>query len=298
MPDVSADRLPSLSPAAVPDDPADRHHSPPPAAVPDDPADRHHSRPPAAVPDDFADRHHSPTAPGDSADRTTARPPATPGTPAAGGVSEWGTSGQAAPVKVLLLGGTGEARRLADLLATEPDLEVVSSLAGRTAEARLPAGAVRQGGFGGVEGLVAWLTTHEVDAVVDATHPFAATMTAHAAAACHQTGTPLLVLRRPGWTPIRRRPLAPRPNPLRSRPPTPSTGHPSLPNNRPPGPRRLRPHSPGLLGSRGLRPRAPRPVGLGSVGRAPRLLGRRPFGRGLRALHLRRRRDVDLGALR
>jgi precorrin-6A/cobalt-precorrin-6A reductase len=104
-------------------------------------------------------------------------------------------------MKVLLLGGTGEARRLADLLAAEPDLEVVSSLAGRTVEARLPAGVVRKGGFGGVEGLVAWLTAHEVDAVVDATHPFAATMTAHAAAACGELGVPLLVLRRAGWTP-------------------------------------------------------------------------------------------------
>lgn len=104
-------------------------------------------------------------------------------------------------MKVLLLGGTGEARRLADLLAAEPDLEVVSSLAGRTVEARLPVGVVRQGGFGGVEGLVGWLTVHEVDAVVDATHPFAATMTAHAAAACQQLEVPLLVLRRPGWTP-------------------------------------------------------------------------------------------------
>ena len=104
-------------------------------------------------------------------------------------------------MKVLLLGGTGEARRLADLLAAEPDLEVVSSLAGRTDDAVLPAGAVRQGGFGGVEGLVAWLTAHEVDAVVDATHPFAATMTAHAAAACGELGTPLLVLRRAGWSP-------------------------------------------------------------------------------------------------
>ncbi|GAA1586364.1 cobalt-precorrin-6A reductase [Kribbella sancticallisti] len=100
-------------------------------------------------------------------------------------------------MKVLLLGGTGEARRLAELLAD--DFEVVSSLAGRTVDAQLPAGAVRQGGFGGVEGLTDWLTANAVDAVVDATHPFAATMTAHAAAATSALGMPLLVVRRPGW---------------------------------------------------------------------------------------------------
>ncbi|TDD18057.1 cobalt-precorrin-6A reductase [Kribbella turkmenica] len=100
-------------------------------------------------------------------------------------------------MKVLLLGGTGEARELAQMLA---GVEVVSSLAGRITDARLPAGQVRQGGFGGVEGLTDWLRTSDVDAVVDATHPFAATMTAHAATATRQLDIPLLVLRRPGWT--------------------------------------------------------------------------------------------------
>ncbi|WP_112243605.1 precorrin-6A reductase [Kribbella monticola] len=102
-------------------------------------------------------------------------------------------------MKVLLLGGTGEARRLAELLAGEPEIEVVSSLAGRTAEARLPEGAVRRGGFGGVEGLIDWLNTHQIDVVVDATHPFAATMTEHAAQAARLTDVELLVLRRAGW---------------------------------------------------------------------------------------------------
>jgi precorrin-6A/cobalt-precorrin-6A reductase len=102
-------------------------------------------------------------------------------------------------VKVLLLGGTGEARRLAELLAGEPEIEVVSSLAGRTVAARLPEGAVRQGGFGGVAGLVDWVRTQEIDVVVDATHPFAATMTAHAAQAARLTDVELLVLRRAGW---------------------------------------------------------------------------------------------------
>jgi precorrin-6A/cobalt-precorrin-6A reductase len=61
---------------------------------------------------------------------------------------------------------------------------------------------VRVGGFGGVDGLAAWLRTHGTDAVVDATHPFASTMTAHAAAACAVAGVPLLRLERPAWSPV------------------------------------------------------------------------------------------------
>jgi precorrin-6A/cobalt-precorrin-6A reductase len=102
------------------------------------------------------------------------------------------------PRRVLVLGGTAEARELADVLAAEPDVVVTTSLAGRTRDPRLPAGTVRTGGFGGVEGLVGALS--DVDLLVDATHPFAARMTAHAAAAAARTGTPLVVLRRPGWT--------------------------------------------------------------------------------------------------
>ncbi|RZT19554.1 precorrin-6A/cobalt-precorrin-6A reductase [Kribbella sp. VKM Ac-2569] len=103
-------------------------------------------------------------------------------------------------MKVLLLGGTGEARELAGLLA-KAGVEVVSSLAGRTADARVPVGEVRVGGFGGVGGLAGWLREHRVDAVIDATHPFAANITANAVAATREVGTPLLVLRRPGWAP-------------------------------------------------------------------------------------------------
>ncbi|HEX6342975.1 cobalt-precorrin-6A reductase [Umezawaea sp.] len=95
-----------------------------------------------------------------------------------------------------MLGGTGEARRLAARLPGR----VVSSLAGRVTDPRLPEGEVRIGGFGGVGGLVEWLRVNDVTAVVDATHPFAATMTAHAVEATALAGVPLLVLRRPGWT--------------------------------------------------------------------------------------------------
>ncbi|WP_086782454.1 cobalt-precorrin-6A reductase, partial [Crossiella equi] len=101
---------------------------------------------------------------------------------------------------VLVLGGTGEGRRLASELAAEPGLRVVSSLAGRVREPLLPPGEVRIGGFGGVAGLVEWLRGNGIQLVVDATHPFAATMTANASAACAVLGVPLLLLRRPGWT--------------------------------------------------------------------------------------------------
>ncbi|MBQ0984758.1 cobalt-precorrin-6A reductase [Streptomyces sp. F63] len=101
---------------------------------------------------------------------------------------------------VLILGGTGEARRLAAELAADPGLRVTSSLAGRVARPRLPAGEVRVGGFGGPEGLARWLREHRVDALIDATHPFADTISRNAALATAATRVPLLALRRPGWT--------------------------------------------------------------------------------------------------
>lgn len=98
---------------------------------------------------------------------------------------------------ILVLGGTAEARALAGLLQHE-GVDFVSSLAGRVERPRLPVGEVRVGGFGGVDGLAAFLD--QVEAVVDATHPFAAGISANAAAACARTGTPLLRLERPGWS--------------------------------------------------------------------------------------------------
>jgi precorrin-6A/cobalt-precorrin-6A reductase len=102
-------------------------------------------------------------------------------------------------VKLLLLGGTAEARDLAARLAGRPELSLVSSLAGRVRDPKLPAGEVRVGGFGGVPGLVDWLRDQRVDLVVDTTHPYAVTMQANAAAACGQLGLPRLRLARPGW---------------------------------------------------------------------------------------------------
>lgn len=101
-------------------------------------------------------------------------------------------------MRLLLLGGTSEARELAARLVRD-GVEVTSSLAGRVARPRLPVGTVRIGGFGGVEGLRAALTDY--DAVVDATHPFALGMSANAAAACRLESVPLLRLERPGWDP-------------------------------------------------------------------------------------------------
>lgn len=102
-------------------------------------------------------------------------------------------------MRLLLLGGTGEARELAFRL--HPNVDLVSSLAGRVPDPALPAGPVRTGGFGGVDGLRKWLTDNDITAVIDATHPFASTMTAHAAQACAELELPHLVLHRPAWDP-------------------------------------------------------------------------------------------------
>ena len=104
---------------------------------------------------------------------------------------------------VLILGGTTEARELAAVLAQRPGTRVTTSLAGRVSRPGAIAGEVRIGGFGGAPGLAAWLRHEHVDALVDATHPFARTITAHAAHAAGATGVPSVVLRRPGWRPGR-----------------------------------------------------------------------------------------------
>jgi precorrin-6A/cobalt-precorrin-6A reductase len=101
---------------------------------------------------------------------------------------------------VLILGGTGEARRLAAVLTGRPGLRVVSTLAGRVSAPTLPEGEVRIGGFGGPDGLAAFLHREHVTAVIDATHPFAARISESAAIAARRVGVPILLLRRPSWT--------------------------------------------------------------------------------------------------
>ncbi len=86
------------------------------------------------------------------------------------------------------------------MLSGERGFDIVSSLAGRVRDPLLPAGAVRIGGFGGVAGLQKWLCDNDIHAVVDATHPFAATMTENAVAATAALDIPLIRFARPGWT--------------------------------------------------------------------------------------------------
>ena len=100
---------------------------------------------------------------------------------------------------LLILGGTTEGYRLAEAATALPGLRVISSLAGRVGTPRQPAGEMRVGGFGGVAGLADYLRREKIDAVIDATHPFAARMGWNAAGAMAETRTPLLRLERPAW---------------------------------------------------------------------------------------------------
>jgi precorrin-6A/cobalt-precorrin-6A reductase len=100
---------------------------------------------------------------------------------------------------LLLLGGTAEARELAAALEAR-GVKAITSLAGRVNNPRLPAGDVRIGGFGGPDALAAWIGEHGIEAVIDATHPFAERISASAAQAAASAGVDLLRLERPGWT--------------------------------------------------------------------------------------------------
>ena len=101
--------------------------------------------------------------------------------------------------RILILGGTIEARQLAGRLAGRADLSVTLSLAGRTAAPAAQPVAVRLGGFGGAEGLASYLAAHSIDALIDATHPYAAAISANAAEAAARIGTRVLALHRPPW---------------------------------------------------------------------------------------------------
>ncbi|HET9149138.1 MAG TPA: cobalt-precorrin-6A reductase [Alphaproteobacteria bacterium] len=106
--------------------------------------------------------------------------------------------------RVLILGGTTEAVALAEALAREfgDRLEAITSLAGKTAAPRAVPGRVKSGGFGGAEGLAAYLRSERIDALVDATHPFAGMISAHAAEAAASAGVPRLVLTRAPWAAV------------------------------------------------------------------------------------------------
>jgi precorrin-6A/cobalt-precorrin-6A reductase len=124
-----------------------------------------------------------------------------PGTSACPGCQQAGNVAieEVGGLRVLILGGTAEGRALATALAGLPGVRPISSLAGRVADPLKPAGEVRIGGFGGVDGLTDWLASERIEAVVDATHPFAATISRSAAQAAITIGIPILALRRPGW---------------------------------------------------------------------------------------------------
>jgi precorrin-6A/cobalt-precorrin-6A reductase len=104
--------------------------------------------------------------------------------------------------RILILGGTTEARALAERLAGRADLAVTLSLAGRTANPVAQPVPVRSGGFGGAEGLADYLAREHIDALIDATHPYAAIMAANAARAASLAGVPLMALRRPPWSAV------------------------------------------------------------------------------------------------
>jgi precorrin-6A/cobalt-precorrin-6A reductase len=101
-------------------------------------------------------------------------------------------------MRILILGGTAEARELAGRLVALGHA-VTTSLAGRTSSPVLPAGELRVGKFGGIPGLVGYLNAMRFDRLVDATHPYAGLISSNAGAAAQQSGIPLVRFMRPEW---------------------------------------------------------------------------------------------------
>lgn len=101
--------------------------------------------------------------------------------------------------RILILGGTTEARLLAGELATRADLEITLSLAGRTVEPAAQPVPVRSGGFGGAEGLAGYLRAQAINLLIDATHPYAAQISRNAHQAALRANVPAFALRRPAW---------------------------------------------------------------------------------------------------
>lgn len=101
-------------------------------------------------------------------------------------------------MRILILGGTAEARQLANRLV-QMGHEVTTSLAGRTQDPILPEGGLRMGKFGGIPGLAAYLRAARIERLVDATHPYAGLISVNAVAAAQATGVPLVRYMRPAW---------------------------------------------------------------------------------------------------
>ncbi|MCW5315106.1 cobalt-precorrin-6A reductase [Nostoc sp. KVJ3] len=102
-------------------------------------------------------------------------------------------------MRLLILGGTGDAAELAARVVTIQGLEAITSLAGRTRQPSVPLGDFRVGGFGGVAGLASYLRVKQIDLLIDATHPFASQISFNAADAATEVGVPRLMLIRPPW---------------------------------------------------------------------------------------------------
>jgi len=103
-------------------------------------------------------------------------------------------------MRVLILGGTSQASALARALAARADIDATLSFAGATQNPIAPPIPFRVGGFGGAEGLRAYLEDGRIDAVIDATHPYAERISANAVRACAEARVPLAILTRPAWT--------------------------------------------------------------------------------------------------
>jgi precorrin-6A/cobalt-precorrin-6A reductase len=102
-------------------------------------------------------------------------------------------------IRILMLGGTTEASALARALAARGDCDTLLSLAGRTIKPSIQPVPVRVGGFGGAEGLAAFLRKERYDLLIDATHPFATRISQNASEAAAAVGIPGLAIRRPAW---------------------------------------------------------------------------------------------------
>lgn len=103
-------------------------------------------------------------------------------------------------MKILILGGTSEARHLALRLLADARFDALLSFAGRTEKLADPGVPFRVGGFGGAAGLAAYLEREGFDVLLDATHPFAAQISRNAAQAAQQSGLPLARLEPPAWS--------------------------------------------------------------------------------------------------
>lgn len=105
-------------------------------------------------------------------------------------------------MKLLLLAGTSEARTLAEQLAEDPRVIVLASLAGTTRDPSPLPVETRKGGFGGERQQSEFLKNNDIEVIIDATHPFAARISARSQAICARLDLPYLQILRPGWSPV------------------------------------------------------------------------------------------------